>query len=767
VNSKTDGRSGWLRTWFSRLAVGRSPKRGPAKLRREMSNRRLRCEMLERRELLSGVPTVVTNPGTYMTIPISSSGGTAYLTSGSSNFTANANIVAGASAITYTSPTVGTVTGELNGIITASSNSGDVGANFVSNITNITIASGTLSLGSGSVNVLNPSDLVGSATTLSNSSGGSTFDTSQFTSTNTTINWNSVNSSNSPGTGQWINGIVNSTLTSPFTIGLTNPQWDYTAQSPQLDFGFNVTGNWYPVGASAYSTPVASINAYWGSNATTILSTNPNPIGSSVPIYWNEAAGTASIQGLSGAIPAGANYVLIEVATVAPASPQITNSLLAFNLSTPAVTSVTPADGRLAGGTSVTLTGVNLANTTAVNFGSQSANFTFNPVSGSPLAGTITATVPSTLTAGPVHVTVTSSGLVSAMSSANQYAYTSVTPSSVAGMAPDGSWWMASSNGTNFVNQFWGAWNGSITWKFVQVGDFTGNGRKDIVGMAPDGSWWVALSTGTGFVNQYWGSWNSSVNWTNVHVADFTGNGKADIVGMSPDGSWWVALSTGSSFVNQYWGGWSNSFTWQDVRVGDLTGNGKKDIVGMAPDGSWWVALSTGTSFTNQYWGGWNPSAGWQDVQLADVNGDGKMDIVGMASSGDWWVAISNGTTFTNQYWGGWNAGAGWQDVQVADVNGDGKADIVGMTSTGDWWVALSTGTSFTNQYWGSWNPSAGWQDVQVADVNGDGKSDIVGMTSSGAWFAAVSTGTTFVSQYWGSWSAIAWQDVSAGTFGT
>jgi hypothetical protein len=430
---------------------------------------------------------------------------------------------------------------------------------------------------------------------------------------------------------------------------------------------------------------------------------------------------------------------------------------------TPAITGITPDVGRLAGGTTVTITGTNLGGVTAVNFGGIPAtSFTIN----SPTQ--VSATSPAVTTATTVDITVTGPGGTSATSTADQFSYTVVAPSSIVGMATDGSWWIANSTGTSFVNQYWGSWNTATGWKYVQSGDFLGNGKTDIVGMAPDGTWWVAVSTASGFVNQNWGSWNGALAWKFVHVADINGDGKADIVGMAPDGSWWVATSTGMSFVSQYWGSWNANVAWQDVQTADLTGNGKADIVGMAPDGSWWVALSTGTTFTSQYWGSWNPTAGWQDVQVGDFTGNGMDDIAGMTSSGAWWIAVSNGTTFTNQYWGSWNASAGWQDVQIADFNGDGKADIVGMTSSGAWWVAISTGSNLSNQYWGNWNPNAGWQNVQIGDFNGDGKLDIVGRTSTGDWWVGLSnsTSTGFVNQYWGNWnSSVNWQYVQAGLF--
>jgi len=83
----------------------------------------------------------------------------------------------------------------------------------------------------------------------------------------------------------------------------------------------------------------------------------------------------------------------------------------------PTVTAIDPARGPVAGGTTVTITGTNLAGATAVEFGAA------NPatiVSGGPTQ--IVATAPPG-SAGPVDVTVTTAGGTSAASPADQFTY--------------------------------------------------------------------------------------------------------------------------------------------------------------------------------------------------------------------------------------------------------------------------------------------------------------------------------------------------------
>jgi hypothetical protein len=516
------------------------------------------------------------------------------------------------------------------------------------------------------------------------------------------------------------------------------------------------------IAAPAITKISPAIGPLTGSTTVTITGTG---FTGATGVYFGTAAATnvvvVSATQVTASSPAhSAGIVDVTVATPGGVSAISAADKFTYQVSTPVtpvVTAVSPSTGSVAGGTTVTITGLGFTGATLVNFGTVAAT---NLVVVSTTQITVTSPAQPV---GVVDVTVTSPGGTSAVSSADQFTYTSKT--TIAGMNSAGEWWEAKSAGS-FVFRYWGGWNPNAGWQFVQQADVNGDGKADIVGMTSSGQWFAAISTPTGSVNQAWGGWNPNAGWTDVHAADVNGDGKADIVGRTASGGWYAALSTGTSFTNQYWGSWNPSANWSNVQIADANGDGKADIVGMTSSGGWYVALSTGTSFTNQNWGNWNPGANWSNVQVADVNGDGKADLVGMAGYGGWYVALSTGTSFTTQNWGTWNPNAGWTNVQVGDVNGDGKADIVGMSSSGDWYAALSTGTSFTTQHWGSWNPNAGWSNVFVADMNGDGKADIVGMTSSGAWYVALTFGTGSVNQAWGGWNPSAgWQTVLIGPF--
>ncbi|WP_269854726.1 IPT/TIG domain-containing protein [Streptomyces sp. RPT161] len=127
---------------------------------------------------------------------------------------------------------------------------------------------------------------------------------------------------------------------------------------------------------------------------------------------------------ISAVAPAGSGTVQVTVITPGGTS----NGLPYGYVMNPVVSGVSPDQGPLSGGNTVTLTGTNLAGATAVTFGATPAA-SFAVVS----ATRVTATAPPGV-AGPVSVTVTTAGGTSALGTAYFYvnapALTGVTPAS-------------------------------------------------------------------------------------------------------------------------------------------------------------------------------------------------------------------------------------------------------------------------------------------------------------------------------------------------
>jgi alpha-tubulin suppressor-like RCC1 family protein len=127
-------------------------------------------------------------------------------------------------------------------------------------------------------------------------------------------------------------------------------------------------------------------------------------------------------------IPNDFRYSPVEVGTLSAIEgiSSGTEYSLAFGPPAPSVASVSPNDGPQPGGTTVTITGSNLAEATAVRFGSAEATFTVNP------DGSLTAISPAG--SGTVDVTVTGPTGTSSITSADRFTY--IPAPSVASIKP-------------------------------------------------------------------------------------------------------------------------------------------------------------------------------------------------------------------------------------------------------------------------------------------------------------------------------------------
>ncbi len=185
-----------------------------------------------------------------------------------------------------------------------------------------------------------------------------------------------------------------------------------------------------PVTVTAGPAPVApvltSISPSSGTQAggTTVTVTGKNLTGATA-VTFGAVPGThvtpVSATEVTVVSPAGTGPVNVSVTTPGGTSTPTSKDTFTYlpGSPTPTVTGVSPSSGSTAGGTTVTITGTNLAGATAVKFGTKAGTVTADS------ASSITVTNP-TGSVGNVDVTVTTSNGTSAISPADKFAYTSV-----------------------------------------------------------------------------------------------------------------------------------------------------------------------------------------------------------------------------------------------------------------------------------------------------------------------------------------------------
>ncbi|MEE4419005.1 IPT/TIG domain-containing protein [Streptomyces bugieae] len=156
---------------------------------------------------------------------------------------------------------------------------------------------------------------------------------------------------------------------------------------------------------------VSSVSPNQGpvSGGNTVILTGVNFSGAAAVTFGSAPATSFTVDSptrISAVVPAGAAGA-VQVVVTGPGGTSAPGATY-FYLGAPVLSSITPASGTLSGGTSVTLTGSQFLNATAVRFGAAAASFTV-------VSDTlITAVAPPASAAGSVQVTVTTPGGTSA-----------------------------------------------------------------------------------------------------------------------------------------------------------------------------------------------------------------------------------------------------------------------------------------------------------------------------------------------------------------
>ncbi|HEY1989790.1 MAG TPA: fibronectin type III domain-containing protein [Acidimicrobiales bacterium] len=322
----------------------------------------------------------------------------------------------------------------------------------------------------------------------------------------------------------------------------------------------SVTLTWTPP-ASDGGSAITGYNVFVGTASGGESST---PANGSTLVSGN----TFTVTGLTNGTP----YFFTVKAVNSVGSSSASNEVSATPVSNaPSVTSINPATGPAAGGTSVTITGTNLTGATSVRFGATSAtSFTVGS------ATSVTAVAPAG--SGTVDVTVTTPVGTSATSAADQFTYTQAPPPPPPPPPPTlgKGYWLVASDGGIFSfgdASFFGSTGGMHL-------------NQPIVGMSrtPDGKgYWLVASDGGIFAfgdAAFFGSTGGT------HL-------NQPIVGMSmtPDGKgYWLVAKDGGIFA------------FGDAAFFGSTGGMhlNQPIVGMSmtPDGKgYWLVASDGGIF--------------------------------------------------------------------------------------------------------------------------------------------------------------------------
>ena len=281
----------------------------------------------------------------------------------------------------------------------------------------------------------------------------------------------------------------------------------------------------------------------------------------------------------------------------------------------------------------------------------------------------------------------------------------------------------------------------------VAIGDVTGDGRADVVmttgfyfDPANDYRVWVFAETGSGTLAapvSYPTGYTTTPQ--SLQIGDITGDGRKDVV-VGLDGlgvQVYPQLASGALGSPTL----TSAADGRIVRLGTLDGDTRLDVAAVG-----WGTNTVSVLLNNGSGGLQAPvsypaqHAGYDDLEVGDVTGDGHDDLVVMSGQ---MYAVPNVSVLPQVAGGGYGAPAEYRvapntntsGIGVGDVTGDGRKDVVvsfgGNRPSSNVAVFPQTlsgvlGAPVTSPSYDIPEP------VEVADVDRDGRDDVV--TVHGGW---------------------------------
>jgi hypothetical protein len=269
----------------------------------------------------------------------------------------------------------------------------------------------------------------------------------------------------------------------------------------------------------------------------------------------------------------------------------------------------------------------------------------------------------------------------------------------------------------------------------IAVGDFNGDGRKDIaVGKTGNGIR-VFWNDGSGGFTNFTDYTTANSYW--ICAGDFNNDGRTDLAGIGWASGKVDVFTQATNGTLALTGQYSASYDGNnDLKAGDVDGDGLTDIVVMNGQGYTYpnvsVLLQTNGGFATAVPFSLGSNQLTAGVGIGDTTGDGRTDVV-ICYGGNRPTSM---ISVLNQASGVLSVGATYasydvpEGIAVADLDMDGSLDAV--TLHGGWqqagvYLQNSLGAFdaerlFPLPYASSYNPHG----VAVGDINGDGRPDIV-----------------------------------------
>jgi hypothetical protein len=200
------------------------------------------------------------------------------------------------------------------------------------------------------------------------------------------------------------------------------------------------------------------------------------------------------------------------------------------------------------------------------------------------------------------------------------------------------------------------------SWSVAGVGDLEGDHKADVVWRNTSGEVSIWLMNGSTISTSSDVTSNGKAvapdaSWSVAGMGDFNGDGKRDILWRDTSGevaAWMMNGTTIASSGDLTFGGPAikPDASWSVAGIGDFNGDGNSDVLWHNANGSLNEWLMNGTTITASDSITFNgatlaPDASWHLVDIGDFNGDGLSDMLWRNDSGAMAEWLMNGSTIT------------------------------------------------------------------------------------------------------------------------